>query len=209
MSKLHVTVIDHPIAQQMVTLARDEAASPMTFRQLVRRIGMLLTYEATRDLATVTRKVQTPLEETQGVGLAQPIAVVPILRAGLGLSESVLEFIPTAMVCHLGMFRDEDKLTPVSYYENLPDKATGATVLLVDPMLATGGSANAGIARLKNLGCRDIRFLCVIAAPEGVRAVNQQHPDVPIFTAALDDHLDENGYIRPGLGDAGDRIFGT
>jgi len=202
-------VIDHPLVQQMVTLAREQAATPMTFRRLVRQLGMMLTYEATRDLRTTPREVQTPLEPATGVRLARPIAVVPILRAGLGLSESVLELIPDAVVCHLGMFRDEQKLTPVSYYENLPAKMSDATVLVVDPMLATGGSATAAIGRLKEMGCHHIRFLCVIAAPEGVTAVNAQFPDVPIYTAALDDHLDESGYIRPGLGDAGDRIFGT
>lgn len=204
-----LTILDHPVAAHLVTHIRDEHTPPPQFRELVARIGMLLAYEATRDIPTLLVDVRTPIQVTQGYILQFPVTVVPILRAGLGLAEGVMQLIPQAVMGHVGMFRDEKALTPVSYYEKLPKQISQGPVLLIDPMLATGGSACAAIELLKSRGCSDIRFLCLIAAPEGVEKLTQAHPDVPIFTGALDEKLNEVGYIVPGLGDAGDRLYGT
>ncbi len=204
-----VHTLDHPVVAQMITRIRDTRTQPPAFRELVASIGALLAYEATRDLPTETITVTTPITETPGTRLKAPITLVPILRAGLGLSDGVLQLIPSAQVGHLGMARDEATLQPTAYYENIPPTAKTGRVLLVDPMLATGGSAVAAVQRLQFHGCEDLRFLSLIAAPEGIAHLQAHCPGVPIYTAAIDSHLNELGYIVPGLGDAGDRLFGT
>ena len=203
-----VHTIDHPLAAGMLSVLRDRRTPPSQFRDLIRRLATLLAYEATRDLATQPREVQTPMETTPGVRVA-PVVIVPILRAGLGMSDGMLAMIPDAQVGHIGMFRNEDSLSPVTYYVKMPAIAKDAVVLLVDPMLATGGSAAGAVTVLRNHGCADVRFCCLIAAPEGVARLHDEHPDVPIYTTSVDRQLNDKGYILPGLGDAGDRIFGT
>ena len=202
-------VIDHPVVARLLTVARDRATPPPQFRHALAQIGLLLAYEATRDLATARVPTVTPMEETKGYTLKKPVSIVPILRAGLGLAEGIVQLLPEAQIGHIGMFRDERALRPVSYYQKLPARIAQGTTLLVDPMLATGGSAMAGVELLKQHGCRDFRLICLVAAPEGVDRLTAEHPDTPIYTAALDRELDERGYILPGLGDAGDRLFGT
>jgi uracil phosphoribosyltransferase len=204
-----VTVVDHVLLRRLVSILRDRDTPHGVFRQTLDGAGMLLAYEAMRGLRAEDLRVQTPLEEADGVRLADQVVVVAILRAGLGLVDGFLRLVPDARVGHLGMYRDEEALRPVGYYENVPPGVEDAEVFVVDPMLATGGSATQAIARLKRAGARRLTFVCLVAAPEGVGALREAHPEVPIYTAALDRELDENGYIRPGLGDAGDRIFGT
>jgi uracil phosphoribosyltransferase len=204
---LHVS--RHPAVQHKLALLRATTTEPKKFRELVREISWLVGYEALADARVNAIRVQTPLEETDGVKLADRIGLVPILRAGLGMVDAMLELMPTAQVWHLGLFRDERTLQPVEYYNKLPDSATVDVCLILDPMLATGGSATAAIEVLKNWGATRIKLLNLIAAPEGVAAVERAHPDVPVYTAALDRQLNEKGYIMPGLGDAGDRQFGT
>jgi len=207
---LHVSA--HPAIQDKLARMRDEKTPPSLFRQLVREISWLLGYEALMDARMAPVRVQTPLEETEGARLADRIGLVPILRAGLGMVDAMLELMPTAEVWHLGLFRDERTLRPVEYYNKLPDSATVDLCLILDPMLATGGSATAAIEVLKKWGAVTpvrIKLVNLIAAPEGVRAVSEAHPDVHIHCAALDRQLNERGYIMPGLGDAGDRQFGT
>ncbi len=199
----------HPAVQHKLALLRATTTEPKKFRELVREISWLLGYEALADARTLTIDVETPLEITPGAKLADRIGLIPILRAGLGMVDAMLELMPTAEVWHLGLFRDERTLQPVEYYNKLPDTATVDLCLILDPMLATGGSATAAIEVLKAWGARRIKLLNLIAAPEGVRAVAAAHPDVPIYCAALDRQLNEKGYILPGLGDAGDRQFGT
>jgi uracil phosphoribosyltransferase len=199
----------HPAVQHKLALLRSTTTEPKKFRELVREISWLLGYEALADARTLTIDVETPLEITPGAKLADRIGLIPILRAGLGMVDAMLELMPTAEVWHLGLFRDERTLQPVEYYNKLPDTATVDLCLILDPMLATGGSATAAIEVLKHWGARRIKLLNLIAAPEGVRAVAAAHPDVPIYCAALDRQLNEKGYILPGLGDAGDRQFGT
>ena len=199
----------HPAVQHKLALLRSTSTEPKKFRELVREISWLLGYEALADARTLTIDVETPLEITPGAKLADRIGLIPILRAGLGMVDAMLELMPTAEVWHLGLFRDERTLQPVEYYNKLPDTATVDLCLILDPMLATGGSATAAIEVLKHWGARRIKLLNLIAAPEGVRAVAAAHPDVEIYCAALDRQLNEKGYIRPGLGDAGDRQFGT
>ncbi|MEM7682120.1 MAG: uracil phosphoribosyltransferase [Planctomycetota bacterium] len=206
---LSVTVIEHPILAHWLTVLRDRSTPAPRFRAAMGMAGALLAYEATRDLLTTDAPVETPLERHIGKRLAQHLTVVPILRAGMGLADRLLEWIPGSHMGHLGMFRDEASLEPVSYYEKLPSQVDHGPVLLVDPMLATGGSAAASVGRLKDRGCTDIRFLCLVASPEGLSTLEKAHPGTPVFTAAIDRGLDANGYIRPGLGDAGDRVFGT
>ena len=195
--------------QHKLALLRDQTTEPKKFRELVREISWLVGYEALQDARVAPIQVQTPLEEITGSRLADRIGLVPILRAGLGMVDAMLELMPTAQVWHLGLFRDERTLRPVEYYNRLPDTATVDLCLILDPMLATGGSASAAIEVLKDWGASRIKLLNLIAAPEGVRAVATAHPDVAIHCAALDRQLDERGYILPGLGDAGDRQFGT
>ena len=204
---LHVS--SHPAVQHKLALLRDETTEPKKFRELVREISWLVGYEALQDARTAPIQVQTPLERIEGARLADRIGYVPILRAGLGMVDAMLELMPTAQVWHLGLFRDERTLRPVEYYNKLPDQATVDLCLILDPMLATGGSATAAIEVLKQWGAVRIKLINLIAAPEGVRAVASAHPDVAIYSAALDRQLNEKGYIMPGLGDAGDRQFGT
>jgi uracil phosphoribosyltransferase len=204
---LHVS--SHPAVLHKLALLRNEAVEPKKFRELVREISWLVGYEALADARVNDIRVKTPIEETDGKKLADRIGLVPILRAGLGMVDAMLELMPTAQVWHLGLFRDERTLRPVEYYNKLPDSATVDLCLILDPMLATGGSATAAIEVLKRWGAVRIKLLNLIAAPEGVRAVQEAHPDVPIYAAALDRQLNEKGYIMPGLGDAGDRQFGT
>jgi uracil phosphoribosyltransferase len=204
-----VTVVDHVLLRRLVSILRDRDTLHGAFRQTLDDAAMILAYEAMRGLRHTDHEVQTPLEPAQAVKLADEIVLVAILRAGLGLVDGFLRLVPDARVGHLGMYRDEEALRPVGYYENIPSGVAEAEVFVVDPMLATGGSATQAIARLKRAGARRITFVCLVAAPEGVTALRSAHPEVPILTAALDRELDGNGYIRPGLGDAGDRIFGT
>jgi uracil phosphoribosyltransferase len=192
-----------------LTKLRDEHTEPKKFRELVRELAALLTYEATTDLATRRVQVQTPMAGTQGDYLEEKIGLIPILRAGLGMVEGVWELMPSAEVWHIGMYRDERTLKPVAYYNKLPVQPTVAVCLILDPMLATGGSAVACVDILKQWGVTKIKFVGLIAAPEGIQRLHGAHPDVPIHIAAIDDHLNEHGYIIPGLGDAGDRLFGT
>ena len=206
--KLHV--VDHPLVAHKLTILRDKDTSTKDFRELVSEIGMLLTYEATRDLPLTQREVETPICKTVAPTLkGKKFAVVPILRAGLGLVEGVLRMVPSARVGHIGLYRDEETLEPVTYFCKLPKDIQQREALIVDPMLATGGSAAAAISFLKQYGCRHIKLMVLLAAPEGVRRIQEEHPDVEIYCGAVDDHLNERGYIVPGLGDAGDRIFGT
>jgi uracil phosphoribosyltransferase len=206
-SNLHVS--SHPAVLHKLSLLRNVTTEPKKFRELVREISWLLGYEALQDARLDPIRVTTPIEETDGGRLGHRIGLVPILRAGLGMVDAMLELMPTAQVWHLGLFRDERTLRPVEYYNKLPDSATVDLCLILDPMLATGGSATAAIEVLKNWGATRIKLINLIAAPEGVRAVTEAHPDVPIHVAALDRQLNERGYIMPGLGDAGDRQFGT
>ena len=201
--------IDHPLLACLLSEARDRGTSTPRFRQLLANAGMLLAYEATRDLATEPKAVTTPLESGSGVKPARPTTIVPILRAGLALAESMHRIVPAARTGHIGLFRDETSLQPVSYYDKLPTDIAAGPVLLVDPMLATGGSVVAAVDLLKRHHCDDVRFVCLLAAPEGVDRLRDEHPDVSIYTAAIDRELDHRGFILPGLGDAGDRAFGT
>ncbi|MFL5681118.1 MAG: uracil phosphoribosyltransferase [Chloroflexota bacterium] len=204
---LHVS--DHPAVLHKLAILRDEKTEPKKFREVVRELSWLLGYEALHDARVRALEIRTPIEPMQAHQLADRIGLVPILRAGLGMVDAMLELMPTAEVWHLGLFRDERTLRPVEYYNKLPDQATVDLCLILDPMLATGGSATAAIEVLKNWGARRIKLINLIAAPEGVRAVTDAHPDVQIHCAALDRQLNEKGYIMPGLGDAGDRQFGT
>jgi uracil phosphoribosyltransferase len=203
------TVVDHVLLQRLVSILRDRTTPHGVFRQTLDDAGMILAYEAMRGLRRDEIELETPLESAQGVRLADEVVIVAILRAGLGLVDGFLRLVPDARVGHLGMYRDEEALRPVGYYENIPAGVEDAEVFVVDPMLATGGSSVQAIGRLKRAGARRISFVCLVAAPEGVAALQAAHPEVPILTAALDRELDGNGYIRPWLGDAGDRIFGT
>ena len=206
----HVHVMDHPLVAHKLTIMRDKSTSVKDFRELVSEIGMLITYEATRALPLTTKTVETPICTAEEPTLAgKKIAVVPILRAGLGLVDGVLRMVPSARVGHIGMFRDEETLEPHFYFLKYPKDIAERDVLIVYPMLATGGSADMAITKMKELGCKNIKLMSLVAAPEGVQFIYDRHPDVEIYCAALDDHLTETGYIVPGLGAAGDRIFGT
>jgi uracil phosphoribosyltransferase len=209
MQSQNVILIDHPVIQTKLTELRDYTADHRKFRALLDEIASLMVYEVTRDWPTTPRPVQTPLERTTGRVLARRVTLVPILRAGLGMAEGVLRLLPDARLGHLGVYRDEKTLEPVSYYQKLPPDIASTEVLLIDPMLATGGSASAAVQFLKKAGVGSIRFVCLVAAPEGITALHRQHPEVPVFCAAIDRQLNEKGYILPGLGDAGDRLFGT
>lgn len=205
----NVYISKHPLIAHKLTKLRDVDTEPKKFRELVREIAGLLAYEATLDLLTEPVKVQTPLTITDGATLKEKIGLVPILRAGLGMVEGIWELMPSAEVWHIGLYRDERTLRPVEYYNKLPTEPTVSVCLLLDPMLATGGSATAAVEVLKRWGVKKIKFVGLIGAPEGVGLMQKMHPDVPIHLASLDDHLNERGYIMPGLGDAGDRQFGT
>lgn len=202
-------VLDHPLMAHLLAQARDRATPSAVFRSLLYRMGGLLAYEAMRTFPQHRATITTPLEEMPVKRLHLPITIVPILRAGLGLAAGMLELLPEARMGHIGLFRNEETLEPVTYYENLPKDLSDGPVLLVDPMLATGGSASEGIRRLRKRGCKDVRFVCLVASPQGVAKLNEADPSVPITTAALDRQLNEKGYILPGLGDAGDRLYGT
>ena len=199
----------HPLVAHKLSRMRNKDVEPKKFRELVREIAALLCYEATSDLLTVPRQVETPLAIMTGSELKEKIGLVPILRAGLGLVEGVWELMPVAEVWHIGLYRDERTLKPVEYYNKLPTEPTVSVCLILDPMLATGGSAVATADILKHWGVKKIKFVGLIGAPEGIKNMQEHHPDVPIYLAAIDDHLNEHGYIVPGLGDAGDRQFGT
>jgi uracil phosphoribosyltransferase len=205
----NLRTFDHPLIQNKLTRARDRRTDSASFRRLLNEIAGLMTFEVSRHFEAELEPIDTPLEPTTGLRLSQPVTLVPILRAGIGMTDGILSVMPEARVGHIGVYRDEQSLEPVSYYAKFPADVAQSHVLLVDPMLATGGSAVFAANRLKHLGCHDLRMICLVAAPEGVRAMLTHHPDVMIYTAALDRELDERGYIRPGLGDAGDRIFGT
>ncbi len=206
----HLTVVDHPLVQHKLTLMRDKGTSTASFRQLLREITLLLAYEVTREMPLTTRQIETPMEEMDAPILAgKKLALVSILRAGTGMLDGVLELVPSARVGFVGLYRDEETLKPVQYYFKAPEGLKDRLVIAVDPMLATGNSSAAAIDLLKDAGATDIRFLCLLAAPEGVARMKEAHPDVNIVTAALDRELNSKGYIMPGLGDAGDRMFGT
>ena len=205
-----VIIMDHPLIQHKLSILRDVSTSTKEFRDLVNEIAMLMIYDATRDLPLQDKNVQTPCGVAHCKEIAgRKLAFVPILRAGLGMVEGALMLVPSARIGHIGLYRDETTLEPVEYYCKLPKDIEERDVFVVDPMLATGGSAIDAISQIKKRNPRSIKFLCTIAAPEGLEALEKAHPDVDIFAAGMDDHLNENGYIVPGLGDAGDRIFGT
>ena len=205
-----VIIMDHPLIQHKLSILRDVSTSTKEFRDLVNEIAMLMIYDATRDLPLQDKNVQTPCGVAHCKEIAgRKLAFVPILRAGLGMVEGALMLVPSARIGHIGLYRDETTLEPVEYYCKLPKAIEERDVFVVDPMLATGGSAIDAISQIKKRNPRSIKFLCIIAAPEGLEALEKAHPDVDIFAAGMDDHLNENGYIVPGLGDAGDRIFGT
>jgi uracil phosphoribosyltransferase len=206
----HLTVVKHPLVQHKLSLMREKDTSTASFRRLLREISLLLAYEVTRELDMTTRRIETPLEAMDAPVLeGKKLALISILRAGNGLLDGILELIPAARVGFVGLYRDPETLQPVQYYCKVPDALDSRMSIVVDPMLATGNSSVAAIDLLKERGASNIRFLCLLAAPEGVARMKAAHPDVPIVTAALDSHLNDHGYIVPGLGDAGDRMFGT
>jgi len=205
----NVIVIDHPVVQNKLTELRDYTTDHRKFRALLDEIAGLMVYEVTRDWPTQSKPVQTPMEKTVGKILARQVTLVPILRAGMGMADGVLNLLPDARIGHLGVYRDHETLQPISYYQKLPPDIASTEVLLIDPMLATGGSGSAAISVLKKAGVTNMKFVCLVAAPEGIAVVHRDHPEVPIYTASIDREINEKGYILPGLGDAGDRIFGT
>ena len=205
----NVIIFDHPLIQHKLAWLRDRTTGHRPFRALMAQIAGLMVFEVTRSFPTRQIEVATPLETTRGLRLAGTITVVPVLRAGLGMTEGILEVMPEARVGHLGLARDERTLKPLPYLNRLPRNLGDGPVILVDPMLATGGSAIAAISMLRDAGAADLRMMCLVAAPEGIRALHAAHPELTIYTAAIDRALDEHGFIRPGLGDAGDRLYGT
>ncbi|GAB5053348.1 MULTISPECIES: uracil phosphoribosyltransferase [Pediococcus] len=203
-------VLDHPLIQHKLTIIRDKNCGTKVFREVVNEISELMAYEVSRDMPLEDVKVETPIGWTTKKTLSgKKVAIVPILRAGLGMVDGMLELIPAAKVGHIGMYRDEETLKPVEYFVKLPSDISERQIFVVDPMLATGGSAIMAMDALKKRGAKDLRLVCLVAAPQGVKALQEAHPDVDIYTAALDEKLNEDGYIVPGLGDAGDRLFGT
>lgn len=210
MSELKVNVIDHPLIQHKLTLMRQKTTSSKDFRELLEEISMLMTYEITRDFPLRDIEIETPVAKCTGRVLeGKKVGVVPILRAGLGMLNGVVNMIPAARVGHVGMYRDPETLKPVEYYCKLPGDVAERTLIVVDPMLATGGSSAAALSLLKEKGAKNLILMCLVAAPEGIKVINEEHPDIPLYVAAVDEKLNEHGYIVPGLGDAGDRIFGT
>ena len=208
MAKVHV--MDHPLIAHKISYIRSEEVGTKEFREMIGEIAQLMCYEATRDLKLEDVQIKTPICEMTGKSLAgKKLAIVPILRAGLGMVDGMLNMIPSAKVGHIGLYRDPETYEPVEYYCKLPSDIASREVFVTDPMLATGGSATAAITMLKEKGAKKIHFMCIIASPEGIEKMHEVHPDVDVFVGALDDHLNEHGYIVPGLGDAGDRIFGT
>ena len=208
MSKVHV--FDHPLIQHKLTIMRQTTTGPKEFRELLEEISMLMVYEVTRDLPTIDVEIETPIcKTTQKMLAGKKLGIVPILRAGLGMVDGIMNMVPACRIGHIGLYRDPETLEPVEYYCKLPADAEERELILLDPMLATGGSASDAITLIKKRGCSHIRLVNLIAAPEGIARVQQDHPDVDIYVAGLDDHLNDHGYIVPGLGDAGDRLFGT
>lgn len=204
-----VTLVEHPVIARDLTILRNKETSIENFRQALKRIGIILAYHALLELPLKEFSIETPISETQGFDIDQEIIVVPILRAGLGLTDAIIQFIPDAKVGHLGMYRDEETHQPVDYYSSIPDGVEDGMVLVVDPMLATGGSARDALSFLKNHGAQHLRFVSLISAPEGIKHLGKTHPDVPIITSGIDEKLNDDAFIVPGLGDAGDRYFGT
>jgi uracil phosphoribosyltransferase len=205
-----VFICDHPLIQHKLTYIRDEATKTKDFRELVDEVATLMAYEITRDIPLENIQVKTPVATADcRIISGRMLGLIPILRAGLGMVDGILKLLPAAKVGHIGLYRDPDTLQPVEYYVKLPTDVQERLLIVIDPMLATGGSANAAISLLKKRGCTQIKLMCLIAAPEGIRAVQQEHPDVDVYVAAIDDYLNDHGYIVPGLGDAGDRLFGT
>ncbi|MGI9350948.1 MAG: uracil phosphoribosyltransferase [Rhizobiaceae bacterium] len=206
----NVVLVDHPLIQHKLTLMREKETSSAVFRQLLREISTLLTYEVLRDVPLTTKTIETPMQEMEAPTLAgKKLAFISILRAGNGLLDGMLDLVPSARVGYVGLYRHHETLEPIEYYYKVPKMLEDRLVIAVDPMLATANSASAAITRLKEGGAKNIKFVCLLSAPEGIKALTTAHPDVPIFTAAIDSHLNENGYIIPGLGDAGDRLYGT
>ncbi len=205
----NLNVVRHPLIQNKLTYLRDKNTDNQDFRLILEELTTLMVYEITRNYPLEETKVETPLEETTSETLATKVALVPILRAGVGMLEGVLNLLPKARVGHIGLYREHDTLEPVEYYKKLPQPLNEFQIIVVDPMLATGGTAKAGVQMVKEEGGDNVQFLCLVAAPEGVENFSDQHPNVPIYTAAVDERLDDQGYIHPGLGDAGDRLFGT
>lgn len=205
----NVTIVDHPIVRRYLTFLRDKHTNTAQFRRSMSNIGIILAYKALNDLPLTTTRIETPVQETDGYIPATDVIVTPILRAGLSLVDGIVNFMPEAKVGHVGVYRDEESLKPVNYYDNLPEGIEDAYNLVVDPMLATGGSASHAISFLKEHGAGNIRFVCLIAAPEGIERLHTEHPDIPIITASVDEKLNDQAFIVPGLGDAGDRYFGT
>ena len=206
----NVTVLDHPLIQHKISMLRDKNTGTNEFRSLVSEIAMLMGFEALRDLPTKDVEIETPIEKCMTPVIAgKKMAVVPILRAGLGMVDGITSLVPTAKIGHIGLYRDPETHKPVEYYCKLPGDVAERTLIVVDPMLATGGSAAAALTLLKEKGAKNIILMCLVAAPEGIKVINEEHPDVPVYVAAIDECLNEKGYIVPGLGDAGDRIFGT
>lgn len=205
----NVSVIDHPVIHRYLTYLRDKNTNTAVFRRAMSNIGIVLAYHALSDLPLTKTVIETPIQPTTGFIPSTDVVVIPILRAGLSLVDGIIDFMPEAKVGHVGVYRDEKTHQPVNYYDNLPDGISEAYNLVVDPMLATGGSGSHAIKFLKENGAKNIKFVCLIAAPEGIERLQKDHPDVPIITAAIDEKLNENAYIVPGLGDAGDRYFGT
>lgn len=207
---IKVNILDHPLIQHKLTQIRQKDTSTTQFRQIINEIGGLMVYEITRDLPLEQIEIETPVAKTKANVIAgKKMVVVPILRAGLGMVDGILQMIPSARIGHIGIFRDEETLQPVEYFAKFPDGLDQRDIFIVDPMLATGGSAIAAINSIKQRGAKNIKLVCLVGAPEGVKAINEAHPDVTIYLASLDEKLNEKGYIVPGLGDAGDRIFGT
>lgn len=207
---IKVNILDHPLIQHKLTQIRQKETSTTQFRQMINEIGGLMVYEITRDLPLEQIEIQTPVATTKANVIAgKKMVVVPILRAGLGMVDGILQMIPSARIGHIGIFRDEETLQPVEYFAKFPDGLDQRDIFIVDPMLATGGSAIAAINSIKQRGAKNIKLVCLVGAPEGVKAINEAHPDVTVYLASLDEKLNEKGYIVPGLGDAGDRIFGT
>jgi uracil phosphoribosyltransferase len=207
--RAQVIIVDHPLLKRDLTVLRDRSTPPGTFRSTLADAASILAYESMRTLPVENTTVHTPLMETDGHRLAREVVVVPVLRAGLGMVDGFVRFVPEARIGHLGMYRDEQTHRPVDYYASIPPQVREADVYLIDPMLATGGSAAGALEHLKRRGARRLTFVCLVAAPEGIARLHEYHPDVPIVTASVDEGLNENAFIRPGLGDAGDRTFGT
>lgn len=210
MARDGLTVVDHPLVQHKLTIMRNKETSTKSFRTLLHEISHLLCYEATRDLELTTREIETPIQTMQAPTLAgKKLVFVPILRAGMGLLEGMLDLVPSARVAHIGLYRDHETLQAIEYYFKAPEDLNDRLIIVLDPMLATANSATAAIDRLKERGAKNIRFVCLLAAPEGIAKIRASHPDVPVYCAAIDEKLNEKGYIVPGLGDAGDRMYGT